>query len=145
MEEVYSLGAIVKGYNTNRIIASELWGTAVVPLYQKLYSSRSTDSVSENQPVSAVHAGGERPRCKTNDAADLRSGNPASCCTVLLASYIKRRGIEETIRSSNIAMTWRVKVLKCTTAQHDDMAACCVLFYGFKAGYRRESKGDDIL
>lgn len=44
-------GAIVKGYHTNQIIASELGGREVVPLYQELYSSRSPDFVSENQQI----------------------------------------------------------------------------------------------
>ena len=44
-------GAIVKGYHTNQIIATELTGREVVPLYQELYSARSPDFVSENQQV----------------------------------------------------------------------------------------------
>lgn len=44
-------GAIVKGYHTNQIIATELNAREVVPLYQELYSSRSPDFISENQQV----------------------------------------------------------------------------------------------
>lgn len=44
-------GSIVKGYWTNQVIAAELSGQEVVPLYQELYSQQAPDFISENEQI----------------------------------------------------------------------------------------------
>src|SRR5690606_39978576 len=64
-------GAIVKGYHTNQIIASQPGGREVLPLYQELYSPRSPEIASENQ--------------RTLDAIDIVSSHRDGRGTWLIA------------------------------------------------------------
>ena len=44
-------GSIVNGYWSNQVIATELNGNELIPLYQDLYSQNAPDFISENAEI----------------------------------------------------------------------------------------------